>query len=437
MLAAIGFSAFAGLDWTTALLLAFALSFSSTVFAVKVLEETGQSQSLFGRTSIGILIIQDIFAILFMTVSTGKLPNAWALLLLGFPLYRWVILRVMALAGHTELLVLLGVLLAVSSADLFAWMGLKPDIAPLVAGVVVGGHPKAKEMAKTLMGFKDLFLMLFFLTIGLNGFPTLEGLGIALLLVAVMPLKTALFFGLLTRFNMRARTSLFTSLSLANYSEFGLIVGAVAAGSGWFSADWLVIIAIALSATFILTAPLNTATIAVYERMQKLLDSFETGRRLDEELPVDLGAATTIVIGMGEVGAGAYDKLEALLGDTIIGVDHDVDVVQAHMAAERNVVEGDPGDPEFVARMESDNRIELVLLTTGELRSDLASIRALRERDLHKKIAAIAIWPEEAEALREAGADLIFGIFTDAGADFAQHVHDELFASDAVEGAAR
>jgi len=427
-LATLGFSLFAGMGFDSVLLLAFALSFSSTVFAVKVLEETGQSQSLLGRTSIGILIIQDVFAILFMMVSTGKLPNAWALLLLGFPLYRWVILRVMALVGHAELLVLLGILLAISSADVFAWMGLKPDIAPLVAGVVVGGHPKAKEMAKTLMGFKDLFLMLFFLTIGLNGFPTLEGLGIALLLVAVMPLKVALFFGLLTRFNMRARTSLFASLSLANYSEFGLIVGAVATGSGWLSADWLVIIAIALSATFILAAPLNTAAIAIYERMQELLDSFETGRRLDEELPVDLGAATAIVIGMGQVGAGAYDKLKAFLGDTIVGVDHDVDVVRAHVAAERNVVEGDLGDPEFVARMESDNRIELVLLATGEFRSDLITIRTLRERDPQWKIAATATWPEEAEALREAGADLIFSFLADAGADFAQHVHEELFA---------
>jgi glutathione-regulated potassium-efflux system ancillary protein KefC len=179
-LSLLGLSLFAGMSFDSALLLAFALSFSSTVFAVKVLEETGRSQSLFGRTSIGILIIQDIFAIAFMTISTGKLPNAWALLLLGFPFYRWGVQRLMVKAGHAELLVLLGFLLAVSSADVFNFMGLKPDIAPLLIGVIIGGHPKSKELADTLLGFKDLFLMLFFLTIGLNGFPTLEGLGIAL-----------------------------------------------------------------------------------------------------------------------------------------------------------------------------------------------------------------------------------------------------------------
>ncbi len=429
-LAAMGLSLFAGMSLNAALLLAFALSFSSTVFAVKVLEESGQSQSLYGRTSIGILIIQDIFAILFMTISAGKLPNVWVLLLLGFPLYRWIILQIMTKAGHEELLVLLGILLAVSSADVFAWMGLKPDIAPLIFGVLIGQHPKSKELAKTLLGFKDLFLMLFFLTIGLNGFPTLEGLGIALLFVLVMPLKVALFFGLSTRFNMRARTSLFTSLSLANYSEFGLIVGAVGAANGWLTGDWLVIIAIALSLTFVLASPLNTGALKLYQRMQDLLDRFETSRRLEEELPVDPGDARVAVIGMGRIGTRAYDRLAELRGDTILGLDFDIEVVEAHKAAGRNVVEGDPTDPEFIARLSTDDRLELILLATGQIPANRATIETLRRNGSDRKIAATATWPEDVAALREAGADLVFSFYADAGADFAQHAQEELFASD-------
>jgi predicted Kef-type K+ transport protein len=429
-LAAMEFSLFAGMSPGSALLLAFALSFSSTVFAVKVLAETGQSQSFFGRTSIGILIIQDIFAIVFMTISAGKLPNAWALLLLGFPIYRRLILWFMTKAGHAELLVLLGVLLAIASADVFIWMGLKPDIAPLIIGVVVGQHPKAKEMAKTLTGFQDLFLMLFFLTIGLNGFPTLEGLGIALLFVAVTPLKLALFFLLLTRFNMRGRTSLFTSLSLGSYSEFGLIVGAVGASAGWLTGEWLVIIAIAFSATLVLAAPLNTGAMALYLRLQSFLDRFETERRLTEELPIDPGGAHTVVIGMGRLGTQAYDTLKDLRGDQIIGLDHDVDVVQAHVDAGRNVVEGDPSDPEFLARLDLDSRVELILLAGGKVETSLATIRGLRERHPERKISATATWPEEADALREAGADLVFRVYVDTGAEFARHAHEELIAGD-------
>ena len=66
-------------DWTAVLILAFALSFSSTVFAVKVLEERSETQSFYGRVAIGILIMQDIFAVIFLSATTGTLPSVWAL----------------------------------------------------------------------------------------------------------------------------------------------------------------------------------------------------------------------------------------------------------------------------------------------------------------------------------------------------------------------
>jgi Kef-type K+ transport system membrane component KefB len=69
-------------EWPQALLIAFAPSFSSTVFAVKTLGESGDLGSLHGRTAIGILIMQDLFAVVFLTFSTGSFPNGWSLLLL-------------------------------------------------------------------------------------------------------------------------------------------------------------------------------------------------------------------------------------------------------------------------------------------------------------------------------------------------------------------
>jgi len=110
-LSAVGFSIFSGLDWTQSLLLGFALSFSSTVFAVKVLEERGEMQALHGRVAVGILIMQDIFAVLFLAFSAGKIPSPWALLLLGLIPLRPLIFFLMHRCGHGELLVLFGLLL--------------------------------------------------------------------------------------------------------------------------------------------------------------------------------------------------------------------------------------------------------------------------------------------------------------------------------------
>ena len=104
-LAIAGAPLFADLGPGTLVLIAFAASFSSTVFAVKVLEEKGEMSSLHGRTAIGILIMEDVFAVIFLTVSTGKVPSVWAVpLILGLFLFRPVMAWILDRVGHGELL---------------------------------------------------------------------------------------------------------------------------------------------------------------------------------------------------------------------------------------------------------------------------------------------------------------------------------------------
>ncbi|MEM6645098.1 MAG: cation:proton antiporter, partial [Bacteroidota bacterium] len=256
-----------GLDLTTALLIGFALSYSSTVFAVKVLEDKGELDSIYGRTAIGILIMQDIVAVVFLAISAGKVPSSWALLLfLALVPARWLLLRFMDRAGHEELLVLFGLSVALGGAQVFDMFNIKGDLGALMLGVFLAPHRNASGLAKSLLSFKDLFLVGFFLSIGLRGIPDLEMLFMAALLVAVVPLKGALFFGLLTKFRMRSRTSFLSALSLSNYSEFGLIVAAIGAANGWISEAWLITSAVALALSFVAASPVNTAAHALYER---------------------------------------------------------------------------------------------------------------------------------------------------------------------------
>jgi predicted Kef-type K+ transport protein len=431
VLGAAGLEAFAGLRLGPALLVAFALSFSSTVFAVKVLEEKGEMQALHGRVAIGILIVQDIFAVVFMTISTGKLPSPWALALLALPLARPLLLWLMTRCGHAELLVLMGLLLSLGSARIFELVGLKPDLGPLVVGVLVAGHPKASEFAKSLLGFKDLFLTGFFLSIGLSGAPGLPQLFAAALFVVVTPLKVALFFWLLARLDLRARTSLLTSLSLANYSEFGLIVAAVGASSGWIGSDWLVIIAIALSITFVLASPLNGAAHSIYSRFGGRLRPFESGRRIPDEEPIDLGEATVVVGGMGRVGTGAYRFMRERLGETVVGLDRDLAAVREHAEAGHNVRLGDVTDPDFWERVQP-GRVRLVLLAMPNHEANLlAATRLAEDAAYDGQVAAIAQFDDELAELRDAGADAAFNFYAEAGTGFAEHVWERMEARSA------
>lgn len=421
-LAATGLAAFVGLGWSEALILGFALSFSSTVFAVKVVEGRDDMGALYARVAIGILVVQDLAAVLFLAGSSGKLPSPWALALLGLVPLRPLLHRLLALCGHGELLVLAGVAAALGGAALFDVVQMKADLGALVAGILLGASPKAKELAHSLLGLKDIFLVGFFLTVGLTGLPTWTNLAIAAFLLLLLPLKGALFFWLLARFRLRARTSLVSGLLLTNYSEFGLIVGALAAGKGWLSEDWLVTIAIALALSFVAAAPINARAFDLFRRHRERLARSESPTRLPDEAPVDVGDATALVFGMGHVGAGAHDTLRARFGDAVVGFDVDPDVIAEHTAAGRRVVLASATDAEFWERLHVDReRVQLVVLALSSQEDNLVALRQLRGERFRGTIAAAARHIDELPDLREAGADVAFHVFAEAGAGFAAH----------------
>jgi len=429
-----GVSAFAGLDFKRSLLLAFALSFSSTVFAVKVLEDRGEMASLHGRVSIGILIMQDIYAVLFLTFSTGKIPSPWAIVLVGGLIAaRPLLIAMLNRVGHRELLLLFSIFLALGlGAAGFDFVKLKPDLGALFMGILIAGHPKAGEMSDALLSIKDLFLVGFFLSIGLAGAPTLQAFGLASLLTVAVVFKVALFFLLLSKFRLRARTSVLASLSLANYSEFGLLVGAIGVRNGWIGPEWLITIAIALSISFIAASPLNTAAHRLYERWSKRLTPFETKTRHPDDQPLDPGEAEIAVFGIGRIGSAAYDDMRRRYGEKVIGIDFDAEIVEKNRRAGRNVIAGDATDIDFWEWVTTDPRgkIRIVILAMPKHSANMIALNELTRRQFKGKIAATAMFDDEAEELKQAGAHAAYNIYAEAGFGFAEHVSRALEAAD-------
>lgn len=423
-----GIPLFDQLTWQTSLLIAFALSFSSTVFAVKVIEGKKEMASRHAAAAIGILIMQDIIAVVFLAVSTGKIPTVWALpFLVSLIVARPILGRLMAMCGHGELLMLFGILMTVGGYSGFEFVGLKGDLGALVVGMLFATHPKAPELADRLLGFKDLFLIGFFLNIGISGSPTLTGFIIALLLALVMPFKTGLFFILLTRFKLRVRTSLLASLSLSNYSEFGLIVGSIGVANGWISSEWLVVIAIALSLTFIMAAPLNSASNKIYARLSSRLKYFETSTRLPEDTTIDPGDAEIAILGMGGVGTSAYDELKRRYGDIVMGIDFNTEKVEEHQKNGRRVFLGDAGDSDFWKRVDpSKSRVCLVMLALPDPQTSMFSIQQMKERGYKGQITASVRYEDEMQFLKDAGIDAAYNLYEEAGVGFADHVCEHM-----------
>lgn len=421
-----GASLFSGLDLQTSLLVAFALSFSSTVYVVKVLEERGEMTSLHGRIAVGILLMQDIAAVAFLAISTGTLPSVWALsLFLLIPL-KPLLHQVLQRIGHGELLVLYGFLLAVGGAEIFELVGMKGDLGALLFGILIANHAKAEEMAKAMLSLKDLFLLGFFLSVGLSGQPSLELFFIALIITPFALLKSALFFATLTHFRLRARTSLLATVNLTNYSEFGLIVAAIGVANGWLDNEWMIVIAIALSLSFVIAAGLNTVSHELYTRFRPTWRSFQRDRLIADDQLLDFGGATIAIIGMGEVGTGAYDTMRQRYGETVVGVDIDPVTAKSQRSKGRKVLLGDPGDADFWDRVQTSHTLELVMLTLPKLNATIAVLDRLKEASFTGDVAATARFRDDLELLKQAGATTVFSVLTEAGVGFASHVTNEL-----------
>lgn len=425
LLALLGTSFLVGVDLSRSLLIALAFSFSSTVFVLKVLEEKGETASLHGRIAVGILIVQDLVAVVFLAISARSWPTAWALLVPLLVPLRAVLALVLQRVGHGELMVLYGFVLALGGAEIFELVGLKGDLGALVLGVLIGGHGRADEMAKAMLGFKDLFLLGFFLSIGLSGPLTTE---VALIGAAITPfvfLKSALFFGLLTGFKLRARTSLLASLNLSNFSEFGLIVAAIGVANDWVDGRWLIILAIALSLSCGISAGLNVAAHRLYTRYRTAWKRLERAERVADDRPLDIGLATVAIIGMGPVGTAAYDDMRQMHGGAVVGIDIDPITVQRQQAAGRNVLLGDPGDADFWGPVQAAHSLELVMLALPNVSASLAVLDELKAASFDGLVAATARFPDEIELLKEAGASTVFNVYAEAGSGFAAHVKDQ------------
>lgn len=420
-LASIGFALYSELDIKSAVLFAFALSFSSTVCAIKMLEEKGEMTSRHGQLAIGILVFQDIIAVIFLSIATGKLPSIWALGLLGLPLVRPVFNFLLRHSGHGELLPLIGFFLAFAGGALFSLVGVKADLGAIVFGALLSGQPKATELAKSLLNFKELFLVGFFLSVGFKADLSLNILFTAAIILLCLLLKGGLFFIILAKLRLRVRAAALTSFALNHFSEFGLIVAALSVESGWFPPEFLVVIALAMSLSFMLSILVNGEAHNLYTRWKPTLMRFESPNRLEGDHIAHPGKVDVLVIGMGRVGRAAYDTLNNHYSQSICGIDTDPEKVQAQVANGKHVIVGDGEDPDFWNNI-PEKTFNLVLLAIPSMKDMMVVMQQLKACGYKGKIAAAAKYEDEAQELSTSGADITFNYFAEAGTGFADHV---------------
>lgn len=403
----------------TALLLAAALAFSSTVLTAKVLDSKRELRAFHGRTAVGILVVQDLLALLVISVAGGTLPSPWALLIFLIPLTRPFIYRLLNSSGHDELLILLGLLLAlVVGGHGFELIGLSSELGALAFGALLANHPRATELSNALWGVKEVFLVGFFLQIGIGGLPDSQAVLFALTLVLVLALKGLLFFALLLIFKLRSRSAFLTSLSLTNYSEFGLIIASILLPA------WLTPLALTVALSFVVSAPLNRIAHPLYERLASRLAPLERDTRHPDEQPISLGDTEILIMGMGRAGTAAYDHL-ADKQLRVLGMDSDPAKVTQNQLLGRNCVFADAEDQVFWQNLDL-TRVKAAVLCMGDVEAKTIAARQLRHRGFSGYIISHTLYSDEASQIDSAGANQTYLTMNETGISLAEHVQDYL-----------
>ncbi|HUE92172.1 cation:proton antiporter family protein [Pseudomonas sp.] len=435
-----------GLEWLTALYVAVALTFSSTIIIVKLLSDKGEIDSLHGRIAMGFLIVQDIAVVLAMLglnlyqpssgEQQGMHPLALLAILLGslavlFLLMRYALPRLLdSMASSPELLMLIaiawGILLAAGADTL----GLSKEIGAFLAGFSLASTPLREAVASRLTSLRDFLLLFFFLHLGLQlDFAHIHGqIGSALVLSAFVLIGNPLIvMAIMGWMGYRKRTGFMAGLTVAQISEFSIIFVAMGIGLGHVGPDALGLTTLVGLITITLSTYMILYSQALFDRLAPWLGIFERHiphRENANDSDPQNTHAQIIIYGMGRYGRQLAHQLEAG-GLRVLGVDFDPGALAEARNEGLSACYGDAEDNDFLEHLPL-NYAQAMISTIPQREVNAILLRALRASTFKGKITLSAFRTGDAEALERAGAASVLRPYSDAAETAARRLLSEI-----------
>lgn len=435
-----------GMTPVTALYVAVALTFSSTIIIVKLLSDKREVDSLYGRIAIGFLIVQDLVVVLVMIGLTalGEATDAAALgreavevlikgglsiAAIGL-LMRYVLTPLLhQLARSRELLVLFAIAWAVALGAAGGHLGFSKEVGAFLAGVSLASTPYREVIGARLVSLRDFLLLFFFIDLGAGlelatlGAHVVPAIVLSLFVLIGNPLIVMIILGAM---GYRKRTGFLAGLTVAQISEFSLILGALGLSLGHIDADTMGLITLVGLITISASTYMILYSHRLYERISPWLSVFErtwVHREEAQDQDTQESGYDVVLFGLGRFGAGIAREMQQR-GHRVLGVDFDPDLVRRREGHGYEMCYGDAEDPEFVATLPLE-QVRWVLSSVREMSVNLALLHGLRDRGYKGRVAVTAHTTPDAEQLEQAGADRVLIPYADAAAEAV----DYLFAT--------
>ncbi|MBP6882207.1 MAG: cation:proton antiporter [Candidatus Levybacteria bacterium] len=425
-----GVATLLGFSAQISLYVALALSFSSTIIIVKLLSDKKDLNSLHGKLAIGVLLMQDFFAILAIIFMTG-LHGGGAFeigIAVGFVLLKllvlvgWIlvcskyvfpkILHNFSDSGEILFLFSLAWVFAVTAIVTLKPIGFSIEIGGFLAGLALANTHENYQIIARMKALRDFFMTIFFVMLGIEMAFTnlLSALFPALILsafaIVVKPLIVMIIAGLS---GFRKRTSFFAGVTMAQISEFSLIILFLGQSKGIIPSEVVTIMIIVSMITFTISTYLISHTNKIYKVIGGRLSFLElrkTAHR-QEESEDDLSGFDkhVILIGGHQMGKSVLHALKQSKEQVLV-VDFDPDVITKLKKDGVVAVFGDIADPDIQERVGFE-KAKMVISTVPDLEDNLLLIEGLKHFNKRAKIVVMAYEPMDAKLLYKKGADYV------------------------------
>jgi len=413
------------------LYLAVCLALSSTTIVVKLLYEKFELGTLAGRLTLGVLVFQDIWAIVLLSIQTSlsdpkilsiliQFGQAALLIAISMTLSKYVLgylFRKIARLPELMLVASLGwCFLICALAGLF---NLSLEMGALIAGVAISTFPYNLDIISKIVNIRDFFITLFFVALGMEIPNPMDNLGIflvagaaALFLIASRFLSVYPILYLLKNGN---RVSLLTSINLSQASEFALVITAIGLKSQHIVSDIQAIIIF----VFVITSISSTYMIKYSQQLQGFLSKIveRVGFKDLESAPADEPAAPSkdiALLGFFRVASAFIREIEDAavdLKDKIVVVDFNPQVLRRLPLHGIKVVYGDISNPETLHHAGIDEAKIVISTISDEIlvgTSNLRLIDQMQKIAPEARVIVTAESPSRALELYNAGADYVY-----------------------------
>ena len=439
-----------GMTAISAAYVSVALTFSSTIIIVKLLSDKKEIDSLHGRIAVGFLIVQDIAAILALiglstfgsSLAQGQSAGGTFLLIalkgLGLiavigTLMRYIIPPLLhRLARSQEMLILFAIAWAVFLSAAGDLLGFSKEVGAFLAGMSLASSTEYRDsIGSRLVGLRDFLLLFFFIDLGARlewstvGSQLSPALWFSLFVLIGNPLIVLVIMGVM---GYRRRTSFLAGLTVAQISEFSLIVAALGVSLGHISPETMGLITLVGVVTICASTYMILYSGPIYRFLSKPLKLFERRNPYREtagSVAQDMPVLDVILLGLGNYGSGIAEYL-LNRKKSIIGVDFDPRALEVWRSRGVSVFYGDMGDPELLDQLPL-GQARWVASTMRNAEINLSFLRLLKQKEFGGKVALTASDRAEANLFKAAGAHVVFRPFADAAeqaADALTHAMD-------------